>query len=281
MITKIKEISKLVFLGPNNSYSHKAASSLFGENINYELVDDFDSIIASIIEDRAEKGIIPFFNPYEEHIRECQEKLFETNLIATAATKVDVELNLASNRLDLAQIQRVRSNRHVFKQCDIWLQKNLPEVIREISSSTSRAAEEVKILPGTAAICSLEAAAKNALKVVAEGIQNPKNFTLFFLIQKRDSVKEWGEYSFFCFKLNNPSEKMYILDILQRHHLRSSQKWDFPHLTEKHSLFFLEFFGSYRDLNSVAFEAECSKYFQEFKLLGSFDQSITKLLEKI
>ncbi|MFA5156838.1 MAG: prephenate dehydratase domain-containing protein [Candidatus Omnitrophota bacterium] len=275
---------KIVFLGPEETYSHKAAKSLFGDKVIYNPVASFDSVINAVIEKKADKGVIPFFNPYEEHIRECQDKLFKTELIATGVTKIDIDLTLATNRLKLDEIKKVYSNSHVFKQCDIWLRKNLPGVITELVTSTAKAAEEVKIIPGSAAICSLESAMKNELDTIAERIQNPKNFTLFFVIERSDSIaqrKEWGYYSFLCFKLNSSKEKMNILDILDAHHLRSSQKWDFPHPSDDYLLFFLEFFGSWLDLNVVAFIADCKKYFKDFRLIGTFDHSITKVLETI
>lgn len=281
MVEAIDTKFKIAFLGPEGSFSHKAAREIFSDNVDYELQEDLDSVIKAVKDGKVDKGIIPFFNPYEEHIRECQESLFEADLIATNVAKIDINLNLASNRLGLTDIQYVYSKDHVFKQCDVWLRKNLPDVIKELAPSTSKAAEDIKSIPGAAAICSLEAIAKYELSIVTENIQNPKNFTLFFVIEKKEAISQWGNYSFFCFKLRGPDEKMHILNILEIHHLRSSQKWDFPHLTEKHYLFFLEFFGCYRDLNTVAFEADCKKYFQDFKLIGSFDSSITKLLAKI
>lgn|GEM_PF-2077453 len=283
MITAIQEKQKIAFLGPESTYSHRAVLALFKDKVIYMPCDNFDSVIKAVSENSADLGVIPFFNPYEEHIRECQDKLFTAQLIATNVTKIDIKLNLVTNRQKLSEINRVYSNGHVFKQCDIWLRKNLPGIITEISNSTAQAAETIKTLPGAAAICSLESAVKNQLDIIGEDIHNLKNFTLFFVIQKKDKIKaeEWGKYSFFCFKLDDPKAKMDILDILDKHHLQSTQKWDFPHPTEAHSLFFLEFFGRYRDLNVVAFEAECNKYFKDFRLLGSFEQSITKILEKI
>lgn len=280
IITQQKQ--KLAFLGSEGTYSHKAAKDNFGDSVIYIAKDEFNLIIEAIVKDEVDMGIIPFFNPYEEHIRECQEMLFETDLIATRVIKFDVDLHLASNRLKLDEIKIVYSKDHVFKQCDLWLKENLSSVVMELSSSTVRAAEEIKNIPGAAVICSLEAAARNDLDVLAKNIENVRNFTLFFVIQKIKSLEEnWRDYSLFCFRLQKPEEGTKILDILQKHNLRCSQKWNCPHTSGEYLLFFLECFGRYRDLDVVTFETECKKYFASFKLIGSFGQSITKFLAKI
>ena len=281
MIRKIQQKKKLSFLGPQNTYSHKAAKARFGDSVIYDCQPNFDVVIDAVAKGRSDMAIIPFFNPYEEHIRECQEKLFTTDLIVTDVIKLRVELQLASNRLKLQEIKTVLSNEHVYKQCDIWLQKNLVEAVKESVNSTADAAGKIKEVSSAAAICSMEAAQMLGLDIIAQDIQNPKNFTLFFVMRRKEDIEEWGDYSLFCFKLNDRKEKMDILAILQNHHLRSSQKWDFPHIEDNHMLFFLEFFGSYRDLNVLAFESECTKHFTGFKFIGSFEETMTKLLEKI
>ena len=281
LIKSIQQKQKLAYLGPESTYSYEAAKVLFGDTVIFDSQKDFDAIISAVVKNRADMGIVPFFNPHREHIRECQERLFESDLMATNVIKFDINLHLASNRLKLDEIKKVFSSKHVFKQCDIWLNKNLPETKKISTSSTAMAATKIKKITNSAAICSREAIAKNALDILTENIHNPKNFTLFFVIQKRALITEKGDYSFFCFKLNNSNEKMQILDILKSHQLRSTQKWDFPHLTKEYFLFFLEFFGTYSDLNVVAFKTEVEKKFPGCKWIGSFNKSITKIMEEI
>jgi len=279
----IEQEWKLAYLGPEHTFSHKAAKKCLksSHSIRYVPEEDFDSIVEAVINDKADSAIIPFFNPYEEHIRECQEKLFSNDLIAVNVQKLDVEHYLVSCTGKLSDVKAVYSNRHVFSQCDIWLQKNLPDIEKIETKSTSIATKIIKGRTDAAAICSYEAAVVSTLNIFEQSINNLDNFTLFFEIQKARTIKQWKEYSFFCFKLKDVKEKMKILDILTKRRLESSQKWDFPHRTEKHMLFFLEFFGRYKDLNAVAFEAEIKKYHPDCKLIGSFDKSITKYLEEI
>jgi len=277
----IQEKTKVAYLGPGETFSHQVVDEIFGDSAIYLPQDDFPSVVKLICEGKADKGVIPFFNPYEEHIRECQEELFKTDLVATNVHKIDIDLYLASNRIRLDEVKSVRSNEHVYKQCDVWLKRYLPEINFNGKGSTAGAAEDIKKTPYAAAICSFKAALENDLDILAKSIQNTKNFTLFFVIQKASSIKEWEDYSFFCFKIKDSKEEKMILDILQGHRLRSSQKWDFPHPTEKYTLFFLEFFGSYLDANVVSFVAEVKKYFKDSKLVGSFKDSITKRMVEI
>lgn len=281
MVTLLQQKKKIAFLGPPTTYSYKAARYIFEDRVIYIPQGSFDSVISAIVDGSVDMGIIPFFNPYEEHIRECQEQLFAADLIATDITKINIDLHLASNRLKMDEVKKIRSKDHVFKQCDIWVKKNMPGIAEELSNSTAKAAEEIKTIPNSGVICSLEAIAKNGLDQLASNIQNPKNFTLFFIIEKKDAIKEWGDFSCFCFKLDDKSEEEHILDVLSKHRFKNSNKWDFPHTTEKHLLFFLEFFGSYRDLNVISFEAEIKKNFPDCKLIGTFNKSITKVLEGI
>lgn len=281
LIGVIQEKTKIAYLGPEETFSHQVVDELFGESAIYLPQVNFLSVIKSVCEGRADKGVIPFFNPYEEHIRECQKQLFETDLIATDVHKIDVDLYLATNRLRLDEVEIIRSNEHVRKQCDVWLKRHLPDIPFDGNGSTAGAAEEIKNIPRAAAICSFKAASKNQLDILAKSIQNTKNFTLFFVIQKFKSIEQWEDYSFSCFRLTDISQREKILDILQDHRLRSSQKWDVPHLTDKCLLFFLEFFGSYLDANVVAFFADVKKYFPDCKLIGTFKESITKRMVEI
>ncbi len=276
----IQDKQKIAFLGPEDTYSHKAAKSIFGDNAIYLPKENFDPVIEAVLKDEADMAVIPFFNPYEEHIRECQEKLFETDLIATHVSKINIDLHLASNRLKLNEIKKVYSRDHVFKQCESWLSKNLSGIIREATNSTAAAAEGIKIIPGAAAICSLEACAKNDLDILVKNIENIRNFTLFFVIQKKNSLaNNWRDYSLFCFRLDQPTEEAEILDILRDHHLICTQKWTCPHTSGGYLLFFLECSGRYHDLDVVAFETACTG--RDFKLIGSLETSITKLLAQI
>ncbi|MDD4980125.1 MAG: prephenate dehydratase domain-containing protein [Candidatus Omnitrophica bacterium] len=277
----IQEKTKIAYLGPEETFSHQVVDELFGDSAIYLPQDNFPSVIKLICDGKADRGVIPFFNPYEEHIRECQEELFKTDLIATNVHKIDIDLYLATNRLRLDEVKSIRSNEHVFKQCDVWLSQHLPEIRFDGRGSTAGAAEDIKKIPYAAAICSFKAAIKNDLDILAKSIQNTKNFTLFFVIQKADTIEEWEDYSFLCFKIKDAKEQKAILDILQKHRFRSSQKWDFPHPTGEYILFFLEFFGAYLDANVVSFIAEVKKYFPDCKLIGTFKESITRRMVEI
>ncbi|MCK4794326.1 MAG: hypothetical protein KAV87_61935 [Desulfobacteraceae bacterium] len=275
---------KVGFLGPVYTFSHKAAMEVFGigkGNVDYIPYEKFDLLLTAVKIDEINKGIIPFFNFYKEHIRECQEMLYDSDLIATNVVKIEINLCLASNAAKIEDIKRVYSIEHVFKQCDIWVLKNLPNIKRIKTDSTAKAAGSVQRKLETAAICSFEAAGPNGLKVLAREIQNPKNFTLFFVVQPRESVKKWGKYSSFCFKLTDRAQKMHILDMLERHNLESTQQWDFSHPENGHILCFIEFFSRYTDLNVIGFESECRKHYPACKLVGSMDASIANIVGQI
>lgn len=274
-----KKKRELAYLGPNCSFSHIAARNNFGNSVVYKPVKSFDLVIEA-----AKSGAIgelPFFNPFEHHIRECQEKLFNADLLAIDTYKQRIDLHLASKASDLKRVKKIISNSHVFKQCAAWLKKNLLRVSRECVGSTAEAAKVAQRDVTVAAICSEPALKKYRLRCLADNIHDSGNFTLFFIVQKREFVEKWGTYSFFCFKLKSGEEKDNILDMLKDFNLTSTQQWTCLSPDGDHFLFFLEVQGRYLDLDVVAFETEFKKHDPEAKLIGSFNRSITKVLATI
>ncbi len=199
---------RLGYLGPIYSFSYEAAWKHYGRKVIMIPMKNFNEIVDSVESGAIDLGIIPFWNPYEEHIRESQEKIFNSGVIATAIIKEKIDLCLCcSQSIPLSEIRSLISNEHVFKQCDKWLAENMARAKIRYTLSTAKAAKEIKKKKYVAAICSKKVIKKNGLFCLAKKIENEGNTTLFFVIEKDDKSKLTGKYCLVAINLYENSQK--------------------------------------------------------------------------
>jgi chorismate mutase/prephenate dehydratase len=105
---------------------------------------------------------------------------------------LDIAQCLLAQHAELARIKRVFSHPQALAQCRAWLNQNLPHAELVASASTSAAAREASLDPGTAAISSRFAAELNQLVVVRDNIQDMTDNATRFVIIGRSATAASG-----------------------------------------------------------------------------------------
>ena len=267
----------IAYLGPEFSFSHQA-TKLIKSNSNIIALNTVSEVVDRVANAKNDLGVIPFWNPYQAHIRESQKKLLKSHVIINKVIRVNPKMCLGiKNKNDLNNLKYIYSNKHVFKQCSVYLKKHYPNIGFKEVNSTSKSVEVVKNKRYAAAIASIDAIVSNGLICIEKNIQNKGNYTLFAVIEKNgDTLKnKKGNYTLFLIKLNDMDDKSKITNIFQDHSLDSSLKWIFPLKDKSGQLWeFLEIYGSPYDLDVSAFKNELNQNFKGVKIIGCYNESI-------
>ena len=179
---------KIVYMGPEASFSHLAALRKFGSQVKYVACESIGDVFLEVEKGAADYGVVPIENSIEGAVSYTLDMFMDSDLKICAQLMLDVSHNLLA-ACPKDKIKRIYSNPNVFGQCRIWLEENLAHVEKMEVSSTTRAAQIAKKEKNAACIASLLAARVYKLKVIASNIEDsPHNITRFLVIG-RSSAK--------------------------------------------------------------------------------------------
>lgn len=118
-----------------------------------------------------------------DHLRICQALILPIAHVLVGKTS------------SWAMIKAVYSHPQALGQCQVWLQKNLPQATLVPVNSTSAALHYVQEDGSGVAIASVRAAHLYQLPILAESIQDhPENCTRFWVVSQSDCA-DWVDYA--------------------------------------------------------------------------------------
>lgn len=177
---------KIAYLGPEATFTHLAALKRFGSQLNYLPCESIADVFLEVERDHADYGVVPIENSIEGAVNHTFDMFVDSDLKICAQIILEISHNLLAN-CRKEEIRNVYSNPHVFGQCRLWLQENLPGVEIVEVSSTTRAAQIAAERKNSASIASILAAKIYGLNVIAKSIEDsPHNATRFLVIGKTD-----------------------------------------------------------------------------------------------
>ncbi len=178
---------KVALLGPEGSYTFEAAEKVFPKG-KYIFEPSIKKVFDSIIEKKADFGVVPIENSTDGSITTTLDLLSEKNLMIYAELLLDINHCFLSNEKNVKNIERIFSHPQGFAQCRAWVEKNYPKAELIECASTSLAAKKAFEQKASGAIASLASAKKYSLKVIENNIQdlavNKTRFAVFALPQK-------------------------------------------------------------------------------------------------
>jgi len=176
-----RKILKIGFLGPEGTFSYQAAINLFVKSKIIEF-PTIKKIFEGINNQKINLGIVPAENFIGGIIRETINCLIEYPLKVTGSFNLPIHHCLLGRVKNKKEIKIIKTHQQALSQCRDWIEKNLPGVKLETTSSTTAPILETKD-KAIGFIASESAAKVYQLKVLAKDIEDSKNnFTKFYLV---------------------------------------------------------------------------------------------------
>ncbi|MEX0731945.1 MAG: prephenate dehydratase [Aquisalimonadaceae bacterium] len=264
---------KVVYLGPEGTFTHAAALLQFGHEVKLQPVATIDAIFRAVESGDMHYGVVPVENSTEGVVNHTLDCFMISPLQIVGEVELRIQHNLASRERDLASVRRVYSHQQGLAQCRTWLDVNMPQVERVTISSTAEAARLAAAEPGAAAIASEVAAEMYGLRTLAESVEDSSGNTTRFMVIGRQSPPPTGDdkTSLLISRNNQPGGLCGLLEPLGRHGInmtrldaRPSKQgvWDYA--------FFIDFLGHMDDEPVRAALAEMRQQASLFRVLGSY-----------
>jgi len=214
---------KAVTLGPEGTYSHRAARSVADV---VEFRESVTAIVEAVADGQYERGVVPIENSIEGSVTETLDVLADNDLAVVEEIVTPIRHAL------LAQdetFETVASHSQALAQCREYLSETYPEADLEAVASTARGVEIAREDPTVAGIGHPDNASGQAsegsqtesgqggtgLQVLAEDIQDRNsNATRFFVVAPiADRSRAGGKSTFIVYP--NDDYPGLLLDLLE------------------------------------------------------------------
>ena len=276
-------IRKLLFLGPNGSYSDFAKDKFikaFGFHCVSTNLKSISSIIRALKDENSEDivAVIPIENSIEGIVRETLDNLSslkKEGIKIIAETTMDVEHALLGFADKKSQIKVIRSHPQTLAQCKHYIQYNFPDsLVEEATLSTSAAirslSEENKSI---AAIGSTECAKMYSVPVIDTNINDEENNkTRFILLGKFLAPQTGNDKTTITFSTENKAGALSkILNVFDKNDINMSYIDSRPSKKELGEYVFYVDFENHISEEKVqlAFE-EIKPFVKMFYVIGSY-----------
>lgn len=263
---------KIVYLGPEGSYTHEAAINKFGVDNSYYSVNSIKNLFLEIDLNRAKYAIVPIENSSNGIVGDTINCFSTYDLNIIGETILDIHHTLVSNCTKVEDIKIIYSKDIAFDQCSIFLENyHLNEVKYEYVDSTTKAAKLASQTPNSAAICSKLAARTNEIAILFENIEDNKdNKTRFLVISKEDTKKSSNDKTSIIVQL--PNKYGSLIDFLNDFkEAKVNLNKIKSHIVKGISTFFIEFEGHKDDKN---IKKILNKHKKHIKILGSYKKEV-------
>lgn len=248
---KFKRKFKVAFQGESGAYSEEAALKFFRKNIETKSFLSLPEVFRAVEKREVNFGIVPVENSLEGSIGQTYDLLLESNLKIFGETIFRVSHCLIANKeADLNSIKRVYSHFQALGQCQKFLKKSKWEAIPVYDTAGSvRMIKEKKLLD-SAAIAGERAAKIYKMKILAREIEsNPKNFTRFFILSKREPKATGNDKTSIIFSTKHVPGALYrALGIFAVANINLTKIESRPIIGKPWQYnFYLDFEGHYKD----------------------------------
>jgi chorismate mutase / prephenate dehydratase len=241
---------RVAFLGPRYSYSHQAAGSFFGTNVELIPVGTIAAVFGEITRGHADFGLVPLENSTDGRVADTLDMFTRFPIRICGEVPLRIHHNLLA-KCPRSEISEVYSKPQALSQCREWLAKQLPAARLVEITSTAAAAQVAVDKPGAAAVASIQAATHYGLNIVAANIEDKaNNLTRFAVIGGADIPKRTGnDKTSLMFELpHRPGALADAMVVFKKHGLNLTWIESFPSPAAPNEyLFFAEFEGHQAD----------------------------------
>ncbi|YCJ92405.1 MAG: prephenate dehydratase [Candidatus Karelsulcia muelleri] len=261
---------------------HELATKKFFKKEPYKLVEckTFKKLINVVVTKKAEIGVIAIENSLVGVIIENYNliKNFKLKIIGEIYLPINQNLMILKQN-DIKNIKQIISHPMALLQCKKYLSKYKNLKITEYAD-TAEAAFFIykKKKKNIAAIASKEAARVYNLKIIDKNIQTvKKNYTRFFVIQKKKDFSLKFNKASCYFSLNNLIDELYfILKIISIFEIKITSIQTFP---KKNNIwkykFYMDIFFK-KIINYLIFKKKIKNLINNFYVIGEYKNGINK-----
>ncbi len=275
-------IRKILFLGPNGSYSDFAKNKFidaFNLNCICTNLKSISAVIKALKDENSEDiaGVIPIENSIEGIVRETLDNLSslkKEGIKIIAETTMDIEHALLGYG-DIRDIKVIRSHPQALAQCKQFIHSNYSDsLIEEATLSTSAAIKSLKENDKTiAAIGSTECAKMYGVPVIKEKINDEdNNKTRFILLGKFIAPQTGKDKTSITFSTENKAGALSkILTILDTYGINMSYIDSRPSKKELGEyVFYIDFEGHIYDEKVQQAFSDIKQFVKMFYVIGSY-----------
>lgn len=281
-ILDVTKIRKLLFLGPNGSYSDFAKNKFidaFNLNCVSTNLKSISAVIKALKDENSDDivAVIPIENSIEGIVRETLDNLAsmkKEGYKIIAETTMDVEHALIGYGKK-KDIKVVRSHPQALAQCKQYLLANFPDsLIEEATLSTSSAVKSLREKEKTiAAIASVDCANMYGAPVIEGSINDEvNNKTRFILLGKFLAPQTNNDKTSITFSTENKAGALSkILTILDSYNINMSYIDSRPSKKELGEyIFYIDFEGHILDEKVQMAFADLKPLVKMFYVIGSY-----------
>lgn len=198
------------YWGPPGTYTHAAATRIFGESSNFTPVDRIDDVFQTVEYGKADYGVVPLENSIAGVVPETLDRLAHTELKICAEAFLPIHHCLLSRAASLDEIDRVYAGPQPEQQCRAWLRLHLPKAEIRSVAPTVKAVEAAESDPNGAAIANALAAELRGMPILAERIEdNPHNETRFLVVGRNEPARTGRDKTSLLFRLGDRPGELY------------------------------------------------------------------------
>lgn len=271
----LRQPVRVIYLGPEYSFSHLAAVQQFGQSAELVPVATIAAVFDAVQRRQADFGVVPIENSTDGRVTDTLD------MFARMRVRIcgDVQLRIHHcllGRCKRTEIREVYSKPQALSQCRTWLARHLPNAALLEASSTAVAARLAAEKPGTAAIASRQAGIQQGLDLIAENIEdNPHNVTRFAVIGDHVPPRTGSDRTAVMFEVpHQPGSLADAMMIFKRRKLNLTWIESFPMPnTPSEYLFFVEFQGHASDANVKRGLADLGRQVVRVEVLGTYPSS--------
>jgi len=263
----------VAYLGPEATFSHMAAISLYGRSVSFNPVDAIEDVFNVVEKEICTMGVVPVENSYEGSVNITSDLFYKYDLKICAETYVRIRHQLLSMEEEPKDIKRIYSHPMALAQCRSWLKANMHGVPVTEVSSTSQAARIASGEHGSAAIGNRALREIYGLRILKEDIEDhPDNITRFLAVGKRQAAPMGRDKTSILFFLPDRPGALYkALAVLAEREINMTRIESRPMKTKNWEYLFLTDIEGHEQDGKVS-EAlkEMEKHCVLLKRLGSY-----------
>ena len=267
---------KVVFLGPDGSYTHQVAESRFGAMGNYIALNSIEAVFNVLSNGEAKYGVVPIENNTEGAVGITLDCLGKFDSLIVSEIYMDIHHSFATTCESIKDIKKIYSHPQGYNQCRKFLEEHMLLDIEFIpTKSTAASAKLAAGEPQSASICSHIAAKLYNVPILFDKIEdNLANKTRFFILsdfKNRASIQ--NKTSILAKTQNRPGGLVQFLQSFDNEKVNITKIESRPAKDSGfQAVFYLDFEGHIDDDN-VQRVLKANEGINEIKWLGSYVKS--------